>query len=85
MYSLDEIDASAASPLENRGSEEFTLSEEEMSTLHRFLGQAMQTLEAGFRTTASNLVRQLHELVMEHIDTLVCSWLTRSWVDPDHP
>lgn len=56
-----EVEASATLPSEDQGREDTTFSEEDMSTLHRFLGQPLQPPEAGFRTTAPDLARQLHE------------------------
>lgn len=70
---------------EEHVSEQVTFSAEKIGTLHRFFGRVMPTPEIGFGTTAFELARQLHELLEDHVSSVVRDRFARHGFDPDRP
>lgn len=81
----DEVVASVISPYEGHETGEKSLTNEEMDTFHRFLVKAIPTPETGFGATAPGLTCELHEMITEHVVTLVSSWFIRDGLDPERP
>lgn len=80
---LEELDADTISTVEERTTEIVTFTDEKMGALHRFLGRVMPTPEAGFASTAPELIRQLHEMIGDRVDSVVRDRFLRHNFDPD--
>lgn len=82
---IEEVDASVVPVEGDRTTEQVTFSDSEIGTLHRFLGRLVPVPEEGFGSTEPELARQLHELLGDHVDSMVRDRFSRSGFDPSRP
>lgn len=81
----EELDISADPVVEVRTTENETFSDQEMGALHRFLGRLVPVSEKGFRSTALDLARQLHDMFEKRVEGIVRSRFERGVFDPTQP
>lgn len=80
---LEELGPSGDLCAEKRTTENVTFTNDKMGALHRFPGRVLAAPETCFGSTAPELAHQLHEVIGDHVDSVVRDLFLRHGFDPD--